>query len=142
MIPPVGSSETFAIDTSVPGQVNVIVTGISQNLTWAGGSGAWDTSSANWTGGATVYSSGDNVFFDDTASTPFVDVTISVSPSIMTVSNNVQNYQFYDLGISTASTLTKAGSGTLTLSGATSNCSAQICASAVQMPCPIGMAPV
>lgn len=121
LIPPVGSSETFAIDTSVPGQVNVIVTGISQNLTWAGGNGVWDTSSANWVGGTTIYSSGDNVLFDDTASSTLVDVSIPVSPSLMIVSNNVQNYQFYDLGISTSSTLTKAGSGTLEFTSANNN---------------------
>lgn len=121
LIPPVGSSELFAIDTSVAGQVNLIVTGTAQNLTWAGGSGVWDTSSANWTGTATIYSSGDNVRFDDTAGTSLVDVAIPISPSLMTVSNEVLNYQFYDLGISTASTLTKAGAGTLEFTSPNNN---------------------
>jgi len=120
LIPPVGSSESFAIDTSVAGQVNLIVTGTSQNLTWAGGSGVWDTSSANWTGATTVYSSGDNVTFNDAGTSP-VDVILAVSPSLMTVSNNAVNYQFYDLGISTASTLTKAGSGTLEFTSPNNN---------------------
>lgn len=120
LIPPVGSSESFAIDTSVAGQVNLIVTGVSQDLIWAGGSGVWDTSSANWTGTATVYSSGDNVTFNDTGTSP-VDVILAVSPSLMTVSNEVVNYQFYDLGISTVSTLTKAGAGTLEFTSPNNN---------------------
>lgn len=120
LVPPVGSSESFAIDTSVPGQVNLIVTGVSQDLIWAGGSGVWDTSSANWTGTATIYSQGDNVTFNDTGTSP-VDVILAVSPSLMTVSNNAVNYQFYDLGISTASTLTKAGSGTLEFTSPNNN---------------------
>jgi autotransporter-associated beta strand protein len=113
LVPPVGSSEIFALDTSVPGQVNLIVTGVSQNLTWAGGNGSWDTSSPNWTGSATVYSAGDNVTFNDNASVSLVDVTLAVSPSSMIVSNDTLNYQFYDLGISTTGPLTKAGAGTL-----------------------------
>jgi fibronectin-binding autotransporter adhesin len=121
LIPPAGSSQSFAIDVSVAGQVNLIVTGASQNLTWAGGSGVWDTSSANWTGATTVYSSGDNVTFDDTASSSLVDVIQAISPSLMTVSNNAVNYQFYDLGISTASTLTKAGTGTLEFTSPNNN---------------------
>ncbi len=121
LIPPVDSNESFAIDTSVAGQVNLIVTGILQDLTWAGGSGVWDTSSPNWTGAATVYSSGDNVTFDDTASSAFVDVIQAVSPSLMTVSNEVLNYQFFGLGISTASTLTKAGAGTLEFTSPNNN---------------------
>jgi len=50
-----------------------------------------------------------------------VDVALAASPSLMTVSNNAVNYQFYDLGISTASTLTKAGSGTLEFTSPNNN---------------------
>ena len=120
LVLPVGSSESFAIDTSVAGQVNLIVTGVAQDLTWAGGSGVWDTTSANWIGTTTIYSSGDNVTFNDVGPSP-VDVSVPVSPSLMTVSNNAVNYQFFDLGISTASTLTKAGTGTLEFTSPNNN---------------------
>ena len=120
VVPPVGSAETFVVDTTTPGQVNLVVTGIPQDLIWAGGSGLWDTASANWTGTATIYSSGDNVTFNDSGTSP-VDVSLAVSPSLMMVSNNVVNYQFYDLGITTLSTLTKKGSGTLEFTSPANN---------------------
>ncbi|HXI71903.1 MAG TPA: autotransporter-associated beta strand repeat-containing protein [Verrucomicrobiae bacterium] len=120
LVPPVGSAETFVLDTNTPGQVNLVVTGTSQNLIWAGGSGVWDTTSANWTGTASTYSSGDNVTFNDSGTSP-VDVSLAISPSLMTVSNNAVNYQFYDLGISTFSTLTKQGPGTLEFTSPNNN---------------------
>lgn len=120
LVPPAGSAETFTLDTSTPGQVNLVVTGTPQELIWAGGSGVWDTTSANWTGTATTYSSGDDVTFNDSGTSP-VDVSLTVSPSLMIVSNNAVNYQFYDLGISTFSTLIKQGSGTVEFTSPNNN---------------------
>lgn len=116
LVPPEGSSETFQLDTSIPGQVNLIVTGDSQNLTWVGdGSGnTWDLSSPNWTGDANVFSLGDNVTFDDSGSAaPDIYVPAAIAPGKMTINNTAQSYLFYGEGISTADLLTKAGTNIL-----------------------------
>jgi autotransporter-associated beta strand protein len=123
LVPPVGSSEIFQLDTNTPGQVNLIVTGISQNLAWVGDGGAnnWDmnTSSLNWTNGASLtnFSIGDNVTFNDSSANGLVDIFAAVSPNNMTVSNSAQAYTFYSpenlVGIATVGTLTKTGNGDL-----------------------------
>lgn len=116
LVPPVGSSETFALNTNTPGQVNLIVTGTPKNLTWVGdgGGNAWDATSLNWSG-PTNFSLGDNVTFNDSTANSLVDVAVAVGPGSMTVSNTAQAYQFYDLGITTTGTLTKKGSNMLIL---------------------------
>ena len=57
LVPPVGSTETFVLDTNTPGQVNLIVTGITHNLIWVGDGSAnnWDTTSPNWTGDTNIF---------------------------------------------------------------------------------------
>jgi len=127
VVPPVGSAETFVVDTNTPGQVNLVVTGTPQNLVWVGDGGAnlWDTTSANWTGTASTYASGDNVTFTDSGSSP-VDVSVAVSPSSLTISNVAHGYQFFDLGISTLGTFTKDGSGTAEFTSPNNNFSGPI----------------
>jgi fibronectin-binding autotransporter adhesin len=116
LIPPAGSPETFALDTNTPGQVNLMVTGVSHNLIWVGDNSAnnWDTSSQNWTGDTNVFSPGDNVTFNDSGSTvPDINLNAVVNPSSMTVSNNIEQYIFDGSGISTPGTLTKSGTNEL-----------------------------
>lgn len=121
LIPPAGSSETFALDTSTPGQVNLIVTGSLLNLTWVGDSSAnsWDTASPNWTGDGTVYSPGANVIFNDSGSSvPDINIANSaLFPSSMTVSNTSEQYIFdgsaSTVGIVTSGPLTKKGTNEL-----------------------------
>ncbi|HYG23045.1 MAG TPA: autotransporter-associated beta strand repeat-containing protein [Verrucomicrobiae bacterium] len=116
LVPPPESTATFQLDTSTPGQVNLIITSASQNLTWVGdGAGnSWDTVSPNWTGTATTFSTGDNVTFTDSGSAvPDIFVAATVQPQNMTVNNSAQPYVFYGEGISTLGTLTKSGPGTL-----------------------------
>lgn len=123
LVPPVGSSQIFALDTSIPGQVNLVISGVAQNLTWVGdGSGnSWDTFTANWNGSA-IFSIGDNVTFNDSGSAvPDLYVPAEVIPNTMTVSNTAQPYLFYGEGISTIGTLTKDGGNTLTLTSPSNN---------------------
>jgi len=116
LVPPAGSPSTFQLDTSTPGQVNLIIIAASQNLTWVGdgGGNAWDTFSPNWTGTTTTFALGDNVTFNDSGSAvPDIYVAATVNPNTMTVSNNSQSYTFYGESISTFATLTKAGTNVL-----------------------------
>ena len=115
------------VSTATPGLVQVTFYPSGQNnasLVWQGNNGAtWDVDSTpNWLNGASsdYFFGGDNVLFNDTASSFGVSLVGSVTPLTMTVSNNINNYT-----ISTASggsigsgTLTKQGSAELTLSSA------------------------
>ncbi|MFN3410418.1 MAG: beta strand repeat-containing protein, partial [Limisphaerales bacterium] len=98
---------------------------VPNNLTWVGDGSAnvWDTTTANWTGDATVFANNDNVLFDDTGSnTPAIDMAEAVSPSAV-IFNASQNYS---LGTTTtgrlagAAALTLNGSGTVTLTSSNS----------------------
>ncbi|MBN2580350.1 MAG: autotransporter-associated beta strand repeat-containing protein, partial [Pirellulales bacterium] len=93
-------------------------------LTWVGdwGTNYWDTTSALWTGGASVYTDGDHVTFDDIGSfTPPIDLRAALAPGSVTVNNSL----YYDYVFSTtgsgsltgtlAGGLTKSGDGTLTI---------------------------
>jgi fibronectin-binding autotransporter adhesin len=116
LVPPAGSPESFQLSTTTPGQVNLMVTGSSVNLTWVGDGSAnnWDTSSPNWTGSSTVYADGDNVTFNDSGSAvPDINIVAAVAPNSMTVNNTSEQYIFDGAGISTPSSLTKAGSNEL-----------------------------
>ena len=94
-------------------------------LLWAGGSGNWDAGiSANWkTAGGTpnqLYYDPTAVILDDTASgsTPIlVTNAVTVSPASVTANLTNKNYTISGSGIAGTSTVTKNGSGTLTLSG-------------------------
>jgi autotransporter-associated beta strand protein len=97
-----------------------MVVAIPNNLTWVGDGIAnlWDTTTLNWTGEATTFSPNDNVTFNDSGSAaPAVDLVGVISPNAVTVTGS----QNYTIGTTTAgslggiATLTKSGSGTLTL---------------------------
>jgi fibronectin-binding autotransporter adhesin len=119
--PPAGSSETFTLNTSTPGQVNLVVSGaVVHNLTWVGDGSAnnWDQTTANWTGNASVFSPGDNVTFNDNGSaSPPIHFVLNVAPGSITVSNNTKQYQLGDdstpYGIVTSGNLTKYGANEL-----------------------------
>ena len=123
LVPPLGSSQIFELNTNTPGQVNLVITGLPQNLTWVGdGSGNyWDTTSLNWSG-PTNFAIGDNVTFDDSGSAvPDIYIPATVIPNNVTVSNTLQPYLFYGEGISTFATLTKAGANNLVLTSPSNN---------------------
>jgi len=89
------------------------------NLTWTGAvNGNWDTTTLNWLNGstATAFHTGDNVTFDNTASTFTVTIVSTVAPGSVLVNNNSGfNYSFGGAGIAANGGLTKSGTGTLTL---------------------------
>ena len=91
-------------------------------LTWDGvPNGNWNTVTANWkpkSGPDTAYAQGNFVTFDDSLSgTPNVNLTTTMTPGSITVSNSAASYVFSGTGsISGSTALVKNGSGTLTLS--------------------------
>jgi autotransporter-associated beta strand protein len=88
---------------------------------WNGAiNGTWDIGNTpNWTaGGPIAYSDGAIAQFDDSASgTTTVTNTVTVSPSTVVVSNNIKAYSIGGSPIAGAGTLTKSGTGNLTLLG-------------------------
>ena len=98
-----------------------LVVNVTSDLIWAGDGGAnlWNTlGAANWSNGVALaqFTSGDRVTFDDSSVNGTTFLTGTQIPSAVTV-NAAANYTFSgsgNLGGSLA-TLTKAGTGTLTL---------------------------
>lgn len=86
------------------------------DLTWTGAVNAnWNTTTANWTGGASAFTNGDNVSFTDTGLTaPTVAVQNTVtSVTNMSVSNTSGTYAINLTANLTGTSLTKSGAGTL-----------------------------
>jgi fibronectin-binding autotransporter adhesin len=116
------------ITTTSPKQIGVIVSGSPSVLSWNNGAsnGEWDFSSLNWsnvvTHGAELFANADTAIFDNSITstgTPGTNIDIGsgqiVSPSIIT-NNSTVNYTFSGAGkISGATSIVKAGSGTLTV---------------------------
>jgi autotransporter-associated beta strand protein len=101
-------------------QLNVTATA----YTWTGGtSGNWDTNTVNnWlqNGSAVVFANGGPVLFDDTSSRTNVTVSGLIEPTSVTVNNSTKTYSIASSGgnnIGGSASLTKGGSGLLTLSG-------------------------
>lgn len=105
------------------GAVTLTVSG-SIPLTWTGASSStWDIGSAiNWRDGASTpqnFLAGDPVSFTDTGSNPSISLVGDLRPASVTVSASTNNYSFGGTGaINGAATLSKSGSGTLTLTTA------------------------
>ncbi|MEO5916225.1 MAG: autotransporter-associated beta strand repeat-containing protein [Luteolibacter sp.] len=120
-----GYNATF--NTSVAGVVSMTLVDIARppgDIVWSGATSTdWDTSTLNWTwtGGATRFLTDDRVRFDDTSAVTTITYADSLSPASVTVAS-VQNYTLSGAGaISGAATLTKSGSGTLTLASSANN---------------------
>lgn len=93
---------------------------VNASLVWKGNNGTsptvWNTViTTNWSNGGTpdAFYGGDNVTFDDTASTYTVSISGTVQPSSVTV-NATNNYTISGT-LGGGGTVTKGGSGTLTL---------------------------
>jgi autotransporter-associated beta strand protein len=98
--------------------IDLVLTAGPLTFTWTGAqSGDWDTTTANWSaGGPAVYANGDFVQFLDGASASSVNLTTTLLPGGITVSNNALNYTFTGGGNLSGSTgLAKQGTGTLVL---------------------------
>ena len=92
-------------------------------IQWTGGTGTWDLNTTpNWTlgGSQTNFLLGDSVLFNDTASTGTVTLAGTLSPSGITVNNSTLAYSFAGGEISGTGEFAKQGTGTATVTSATS----------------------
>ena len=110
----VGNSSIDLNITSVP------VAG--QNLVWRGyANGNWDTFTVNWTNAAlnaaAAFATGDYVMLDDSVTgTTNLTLVGSIQPGSVSVNNTTRNYTLAGAGsLDGTNNLTKAGSGTLTI---------------------------
>jgi autotransporter-associated beta strand protein len=123
------SRYTLSIDTSVPHEVNLIVSGTSELLAWNNGAnnGQWDVhGSLNWSNLATLaedqFYTGDSVLLDDSimrAANPATTLTIGpgvvIAPGVITNNSSI-NYTISGAGmISGGASLVKLGNSTLTM---------------------------
>jgi autotransporter-associated beta strand protein len=96
---------------------------LPKNLTWVGDGSAnlWDTTTANWTGDASLFTANDNVTFNNSGSaTPAIDLVGAVNANIITV-NASQDYTIGTTGAGSlggSALLNKSGTGKLTLTTA------------------------
>lgn len=121
-----GRQSQTLVDTG--SALNWVVSGA--NPIWTGtDSNEWSTNtiggSKNWKlegdSSPTDYISGDLVIFDDTATSPIVDLSVaSVAPSSMLFTNATLGYTIQGTNGITAGSLTKTGAGSLTLNTANS----------------------
>ena len=116
-------------DVATTKTIYLVVTNASvEPITWTAGTGTWDTTDANWVSSfgspVTYYDPNfDRVVFDDTATGtgPFtVTLTNTLSPLSVIVNNTNKNYTISGTGgvIAGSGSLTKIGTGALTLSTA------------------------
>jgi fibronectin-binding autotransporter adhesin len=112
------------VNNSANSTIDLVLTAGSGALTWTGSiNGNWDTSTANWTsGGAVDYADGDFVKFLDGANNNTVNITTTVLPAGITVSNTSPAYTFNGSGYIGGSVgLIKQGSGTLVVDNTGNN---------------------
>lgn len=107
------------VDQSNPNCIRVSYSGASASLVWQGGASTnWNVNTdSDWlnAGVPDKYYQSDVVLFDDSGiSKSNVNVSAAMTPASVTV-NSSGNYTFYGSPISGITTLTKTGSGTLTL---------------------------
>ncbi|MCB1129734.1 MAG: autotransporter-associated beta strand repeat-containing protein [Verrucomicrobiae bacterium] len=118
---PSNTRQTFALNASAPGTVNLDVTGTGASLVWDGtSSSAWDlNTTANWLNGATAatFYNLDAVTFNDSSSNGTVTLSGTLEPLKMTVNNASRSYTISGGAIAGRTQLIKSGTGTLTLGG-------------------------
>ena len=115
--PPAGNGECY---------IRLVVTGNPATLTWQGINGnVWDlNNTTNWNNGGVTdnFFNSDVVIFDDTASNGNVDVTGTVQPRSILITNSATAYTITSTNgsIGGTTTLIKLGAGVLTLNGSNS----------------------
>jgi fibronectin-binding autotransporter adhesin len=117
------SRQNYVFNVSAGTAVTLTVSGAPGNLRWSGGSNqTWDTgSSQSWynlsASAADYFFAGDNVTFNDTpGSATNVNISGTVQPGSITVSNTSANYTFGGGGsIAGVAALVKNGPGSLTI---------------------------
>jgi len=110
-----------SIVTNVPNKtIDLIVSSIAKTI-WKGNVSAnWDTVTTNWTvsGLPVAYAQNANVLFDDSATNFSVNLTASLTPSSVIVSNMAQPYAFSGSGsLGGTMSLVKDGTNTATIGG-------------------------
>jgi len=120
--------QSFAVSTATGGQVNLVVTGAAQNLTWSGTtSGVWDVAAtANWNAGADQFFNLDGVTFGSTPSTFNVAIPANVLPSSVTFNAAGNTYTFTGAGGIVGSAPINVNSGTVVLDNAGNNFSGTV----------------
>ncbi|MEI9960424.1 MAG: autotransporter-associated beta strand repeat-containing protein [Limisphaerales bacterium] len=99
-------------------RLTLVLTSGSSTLTWNGNiNGNWDTTTLNWlAGSSTAYANGQFVRFLDGANTGSVNLTTTLSPASVTVSNSALAYTFNGSGsIGGSGGLIKSGPGKLVI---------------------------
>ncbi len=117
-------SGVFALSSDWPagsvvamGETALTVTVPSAVYTWTGAvSDSWDLTTANWAGGMS-FLNGNSAVFDDTATRTDVVLSGVMQPVGVTVSG-AKDYSFSGEGIGGSASITKTGTGRLTLKGA------------------------
>lgn len=117
---------TIAVDTTMPGQINLAIGGTVAHLIWLGDgvTNTWNAATTGiWSAGAAErFYQTDAVTFDDTAAGANTSITVSgtLYPSAVNV-NATQNYIFSGTGvIAGVGGLTKNGDGSLTVNNSNS----------------------
>lgn len=87
--------------------------------TWTQDSGTWLVGTAgSWSGGDDIYYNGDTAVFNEPTTDSTLTLTGPIAPGGVEVNNTTNSYTFTGTSIEGAGTLTKAGSGILTLATA------------------------
>ena len=120
---------TWLNNLAYNGTITVVYT-TSRVLTWTGvvpdgSTGDWDiTTTSNWLYSATAssFTNGDLATFDDTAARTAVNLTDTLSPVMLTITNSLKAYTFTGAGGLTGGvTLVKQGTNSLTLANTGTN---------------------
>ena len=114
---PANSRQGFALATTTPGAVQLVVTGSAVSLLWKGNaSGTWDVNTTtNWLNGAVAekFFDFDATLFDDTATSRSVTLAAVLSPRSLVV-DTALGYTFGGGGsLGGGATLVKLGGGVL-----------------------------
>ncbi|HEX8297309.1 MAG TPA: autotransporter-associated beta strand repeat-containing protein [Chthoniobacteraceae bacterium] len=117
---PTGARQSYTLQTTNRGNINLLVGGAAGNLTWTGSpSNVWDyNNTSNWTDGPegnNKFLALDAVTFTDSAANGNVAIATVVRPSTITVTNTALNYTLSGGSIAGTTALVKNGPGTLTL---------------------------
>ncbi|MEO5712092.1 MAG: autotransporter-associated beta strand repeat-containing protein [Luteolibacter sp.] len=102
--------------------IDYVVAGDTPSWTGAA-SGAWDTSASNWklitAGTTTTFQANDAVLFNDNATgTTTVNIAADVNPTVASFDNSTKSYVLQGTAGIASGSLTKSGTGTLTITNA------------------------
>lgn len=117
------SRQVFAVDVSVPGQIRLQVSVAPAALTWRGDGvlNRWDTDTLNWSNGGVSdkFYALDSVTFNDSGSNnTSINLLSPLMPAAVTVTGT-KDYAWVGAGwITGGASVTKLGSGTLTVATA------------------------